>query len=172
MIISCARWQAITCATRMRPARRCDCSQKPSLSIPTSLPPKHGRVVLRMVQDQRLDDRPRGGTCRNRALCLAAGGCALARCACAGYVVGEVEAARNFVDRAVLVNPNLAGAWWASGWIRVYLGESDTAIDHLTRAMRLSPLDPIGTGGRDPSERVVTIVGMRTSQSERCSRAR
>jgi TolB-like protein len=59
-----------------------------------------------------------------------------------GYVVGEVDAARNFIDRAVLINPNLAGAWWASGWIRVYSGDSDEAINHLARAMRLSPLDP------------------------------
>jgi TolB-like protein len=68
---------------------------------------------------------------------------ALSRAAHAlGYVVGEVDAARTFIDRAVLINPNLAGAWWASGWIRVYLGEAETAIEHLGRAMRLSPLDP------------------------------
>ena len=36
-----------------------------------------------------------------------------------GYVVGEVDAAITFVDRALVINPNLAGAWWASGWIRV-----------------------------------------------------
>ena len=36
-----------------------------------------------------------------------------------GYVVGEVDAAITFVDRALVINPNLAGAWWASGSIRV-----------------------------------------------------
>jgi tetratricopeptide (TPR) repeat protein len=53
-----------------------------------------------------------------------------------------VGAAVTFVDRALILNPNLAGAWWASGWTRVYLGEPDLAIKHFARAMRLSPLDP------------------------------
>ena len=41
-----------------------------------------------------------------------------------------------------MLNPNLAGAWYASGWVRVCLGESDVAIEHFAHAMRLSPLDP------------------------------
>jgi TolB-like protein len=57
-------------------------------------------------------------------------------------VVGDVEDALTFVDRALALNPNLAGAWWASGWTRVYRGEPETAIGHFARAMRLSPLDP------------------------------
>jgi TolB-like protein len=57
-------------------------------------------------------------------------------------VVGDVEDAVTFVDRALALNPNLAGAWWASGWTRVYLGEPEAAIKHFARAMRLSPLDP------------------------------
>jgi TolB-like protein len=57
-------------------------------------------------------------------------------------VVGDVEDALIFVDRALALNPNLAGAWWASGWTRVYSGEPEAAIEHFARAMRLSPLDP------------------------------
>ena len=57
-------------------------------------------------------------------------------------VVGDVEDALTFVDRALALNPNLACAWWASGWIRVYRGEPEAAIEHFARAMRLSPLDP------------------------------
>ena len=30
-----------------------------------------------------------------------------------------------------------------SGWTRRWLGEPDSAIEHLARAMRLSPLDPL-----------------------------
>jgi TolB-like protein len=44
--------------------------------------------------------------------------------------------------RALVLNPNLAGAWYTSGWVRVFLGESDVAIKHFAQAMRLSPLDP------------------------------
>jgi hypothetical protein len=40
-----------------------------------------------------------------------------------GYVVGELDAAITFADRALVLNPNLAGALWAGGWIRVYVGE-------------------------------------------------
>jgi TolB-like protein/Tfp pilus assembly protein PilF len=59
-----------------------------------------------------------------------------------GFVVGDLDAAATFVDRAVVLNPNLAGAWYASGWVRVWLGETDKAINHFAHAMRLSPLDP------------------------------
>ena len=59
-----------------------------------------------------------------------------------GFVVGDLDDAATFVDRALVLNPNLAGAWYASGWVRVWLGESDVAINHFARAMRLSPLDP------------------------------
>ena len=59
-----------------------------------------------------------------------------------GFVVGDLDVAATFVDRALVLNPNLAGAWYASGWVRVWLGETDTAIDHFGCAMRLSPLDP------------------------------
>ena len=38
------------------------------------------------------------------------------------YVVGDLDAAATFVDRALVLNPNLAGAWYASGWVRVFLG--------------------------------------------------
>jgi tetratricopeptide (TPR) repeat protein len=42
-----------------------------------------------------------------------------------------------------VLNPNLATAWLLSGWIRGFLGEPEVAIEHLERAMRLSPLDPL-----------------------------
>jgi tetratricopeptide (TPR) repeat protein len=58
------------------------------------------------------------------------------------FVVGDLDTAATFVDRAIVLNPNLAGAWYASGWVRVWLGETDVAIDHFAYAMRLSPLDP------------------------------
>ena len=59
-----------------------------------------------------------------------------------GFVVGDLDAAATFVDRALVLNPNLSGAWYASGWVRIWRGETDTAIDHFGHAMRLSPLDP------------------------------
>jgi tetratricopeptide (TPR) repeat protein len=70
------------------------------------------------------------------AVALARGGHAL------GTVVGDLDRAAAMVDRARALNPNLAVAWVASGWLRNLLGEPDKAIEHLAHAMRLSPLDP------------------------------
>jgi adenylate cyclase len=58
------------------------------------------------------------------------------------YVVGDLDGGAALIDLAIDLNPNLAIAWFASGWVRAYLGEADTAIDHLVNAMRLSPVDP------------------------------
>jgi tetratricopeptide (TPR) repeat protein len=48
-----------------------------------------------------------------------------------------------FIERALRLNPGLAAAWYVSGWVRLFLGEPATAIEHLTRALRLSPFDPL-----------------------------
>jgi TolB-like protein/class 3 adenylate cyclase/Tfp pilus assembly protein PilF len=60
-----------------------------------------------------------------------------------GYVAGDLEAGLALIDRALVLNPNLAAAWSASGSLRSYRGENDLAIEHLAHAMRLSPLDPL-----------------------------
>ena len=67
---------------------------------------------------------------------LARGGQALA------YVVGELDTGAASIDQSLELCPNLALAWYASGWVRVYLGEPELAIDHLLQAARLSPVDP------------------------------
>src|SRR6185437_3043114 len=51
--------------------------------------------------------------------------------------------AGSLVDRALTLDPNLAAAWEYSGAIRAWLSDADTAIEHLARALRLSPLDPL-----------------------------
>jgi TolB-like protein len=58
------------------------------------------------------------------------------------YVVGDLDSGDTMIDRALALNPNLAGAWLFGGWVKVWLGEPDVAIDRLSRAMRLSPQDP------------------------------
>jgi Flp pilus assembly protein TadD len=59
------------------------------------------------------------------------------------YLAREVEAGAAYIDRALLLNPNSAASWNASGWVRIHLGESASAIERFERAMRLSPLDPL-----------------------------
>jgi TolB-like protein len=58
-----------------------------------------------------------------------------------GYVVGDLDWGAALIDRALALNPNLATGWYASGWIRGCLGQPDLAIEHLKRAIRLSPVD-------------------------------
>src|SRR5215831_13180938 len=42
----------------------------------------------------------------------------------------------------LLINPNLAWGWGASGWVKVWLGEPDQAVERFAHAMRLNPIDP------------------------------
>ena len=60
-----------------------------------------------------------------------------------GHVVGDLQGGAILINRALVLNPNLATAWLLSGWIRGFLGEPEVAIEHLARAMQLSPLDPL-----------------------------
>jgi tetratricopeptide (TPR) repeat protein len=74
---------------------------------------------------------------KDDAIALCRGGFSL------GHVVGDLEGGAVLINRALVLNPNLATAWLLSGWIRAFLGEPEVAIEHLTLAMRLSPLDPL-----------------------------
>jgi len=58
-------------------------------------------------------------------------------------VAGHLEAGAALIDRALMLDPNLATAWHHSGWVRIYLCEPETAIEHMARAKRLNPLDPL-----------------------------
>jgi tetratricopeptide (TPR) repeat protein len=60
-----------------------------------------------------------------------------------GYVVESLDASARCIDRALELNPNLASAWFHSGWLRVWHGEPETAIQHFARFQRLSPVDPL-----------------------------
>jgi tetratricopeptide (TPR) repeat protein len=72
---------------------------------------------------------------KDDAVALAAAGWALV------YVVRDLGAA-GLIDRALVLNSNLAEAWFYGGWVKTFLGEPEAAIERFARAMRLSPLDP------------------------------
>jgi TolB-like protein/class 3 adenylate cyclase len=76
------------------------------------------------------------------AIALAHSGYALA------YVARDLGRGAALIDRALLLNSNLAEAWSFGGWVKIYLGEPEAAIERFARAMRLSPLDPFVTGMR------------------------
>jgi TolB-like protein/class 3 adenylate cyclase/tetratricopeptide (TPR) repeat protein len=57
---------------------------------------------------------------------------------------GEHALAAATIDRALLLNPNSAHAWMASGYVSCSRNLPDLAVEAFQRAMRLSPLDPLG----------------------------
>jgi TolB-like protein len=73
---------------------------------------------------------------KDDAVALARGGHALA------HLAADLDAGAALIDRAVVLNPNLAAAWFLGGFVRVWNGNPDRAIAHFEHAMRLSPLDP------------------------------
>ncbi|WP_029352982.1 winged helix-turn-helix domain-containing tetratricopeptide repeat protein [Bosea sp. 117] len=73
---------------------------------------------------------------RDDAVVLARAGHALA------HLAGEFESGIGLLDRALFLNPNLAPAWFLGGFLRVWHGEPEAAIDYFEHAMRLSPVDP------------------------------
>ena len=51
-------------------------------------------------------------------------------------------AASHLLDRALALDPNLAAGWYLGGFVRIWRGQPDDAIERLARAMRLNPLSP------------------------------
>jgi TolB-like protein/Tfp pilus assembly protein PilF len=72
---------------------------------------------------------------KNDAVALTRGGHALA------HFTRDFDTGVDLLDRALVLNPNLASAWFLSGYLRNWRGEPDHAIRQFEHAMRLSPLD-------------------------------
>jgi len=70
------------------------------------------------------------------AVALTRGGHAL------GNLIGDLDGGMALIERALMLNPNLAAAWFLGGFLRAWRGETDSAIEHFAHAMRFSPLDP------------------------------
>jgi TolB-like protein len=73
---------------------------------------------------------------KDDAMALAFSGGALA------YVARDLERGAALIDRALVLNSNLAEAWNCGGWVKNWLGEPKLAIERFAHAMRLSPRDP------------------------------
>jgi tetratricopeptide (TPR) repeat protein len=68
------------------------------------------------------------------------------------YVVGDFDHGAALIEQSLALNSNLATAWQQSGWMSIYRGDPEGALERFFRAMRLSPRDLyvfdmlIGTG--------------------------
>jgi adenylate cyclase len=58
------------------------------------------------------------------------------------YVVRDLDLAAGLIDRAIMLNSNLAAAWYSGAWVKIWLGEPKLAIERYARALRLNPLGP------------------------------
>jgi tetratricopeptide (TPR) repeat protein len=90
---------------------------------------------------------------KDDAIALATGGYALA------YVVLDLEVGAALIDRALVLNSNLAEAWSFGGWTKIWLGEPQPALERFARAMRLSPFDPRTTGMRSGTAQAHFFLG-------------
>jgi adenylate cyclase len=90
---------------------------------------------------------------KDDAFALASSGFALAN------VVRDLGVGAALIDRALVLNSNLAEAWFYGGWVKNWLGEPESAIERFARAMRLSPLDPSMTGMRNGTAHAQFFLG-------------
>jgi len=51
----------------------------------------------------------------------------------------DIDAALAMIDRALALNPSFAYGWYWSGWLRLFAGQPDLAIQHFETSMRLNP---------------------------------
>ncbi|WP_092090446.1 winged helix-turn-helix domain-containing tetratricopeptide repeat protein [Bradyrhizobium brasilense] len=90
---------------------------------------------------------------KDDAIALSASGWAFA------YIVGDFEQGTALIDRALLLNVNLAEAWHFSGWIKNWLCEPDPALKCFAHAMRLNPLDSRIAGMRTGTAYAYFLLG-------------
>jgi adenylate cyclase len=51
----------------------------------------------------------------------------------------DIDTALALIDRALALNPSFAYGWYWSGWLRLFAGQADVAIQHFETSMRLNP---------------------------------
>jgi TolB-like protein/class 3 adenylate cyclase/Tfp pilus assembly protein PilF len=62
------------------------------------------------------------------------------------YLGHEYDRGASMVEQAVALNPNLAMAWHARGWVSLMCGDGARSVESFERMIRLSPLDPLRIG--------------------------
>lgn len=51
----------------------------------------------------------------------------------------DIDAALALIDRALVLNPSFAYGWYWSGWLHLFAGQAELAIEHFETSMRLNP---------------------------------
>ena len=128
------------------------CMFQKAIELDAEFAPAYGMAAYCYVQRKSygwFGDRPKENAecellARKAAALAKSDAVALSKAAHAiASVVGDLDSGAIFVDRALKLNPKLGAAWYVSGWIRLFLGKPEEAMEHLARAISLSQADPL-----------------------------
>ena len=57
-----------------------------------------------------------------------------------GHFEPDLEPAITIIDRALDLNPSFAFGWYMKGWLCLWAGQADAAIELFEKSLRLNPL--------------------------------
>lgn len=98
------------------------------------------RVVYHFTATPR-EDRARGISLAHKAMTLSADVTVLAVLGNALTLLHELETADAIIHKALAVDGSSAWAWSRSGWIHLYRGDAQSAIERFRIALDLAPQD-------------------------------
>jgi AraC-like DNA-binding protein/tetratricopeptide (TPR) repeat protein len=103
----------------------------------------HAQRVIYHFSETPLLERTRGVELARKALALGGDATALALLGNALTSLHDVETADLVIRKALSVDGGSAWAWSRSGWIDVYKGDADSAIERFMIALELAPQDSL-----------------------------
>jgi tetratricopeptide (TPR) repeat protein len=57
-----------------------------------------------------------------------------------GFFEPDIEPAITLVDRALDLNPSYAYGWYVKGWLSLWAGQADVAVELFEKSLRLDPM--------------------------------
>ncbi|MGH7125022.1 MAG: helix-turn-helix domain-containing protein [Stellaceae bacterium] len=103
----------------------------------------HAQRVIYHFSPTPIEERARGTELVARALALGGDAMALAVLGNALTSLDDLKNAELVIRKALAVDGGSAWAWSRGGWIDVYKGDSESAIERFKIALELAPQDPL-----------------------------
>jgi len=100
------------------------------------------RVIYHFTADPGRE-RARGLELARRAQSLSGDATMLAALGAAMTLLGELDDATQVVRKALAIDGGSAWAWGRSGWLDLYRGDPESAIERLRIGLDLAPQDPL-----------------------------
>jgi AraC-like DNA-binding protein/tetratricopeptide (TPR) repeat protein len=104
----------------------------------------YGQRVVYHFSDTPMQDRARGAELARKTQTLTGNATVLAVLGNALTLLHDLEGAGRVVREALAVDGGSSWAWSRSGWIDVYNGNSESAIERFKIALDLAPNDSLG----------------------------